>query len=118
MGNIRGNLWGNLGGNLGCKLWTETESNPGQIDDFHLMRIFCLSIYIRNITHLTTVIQKIKKNTKKPLRSSKRTASCFGKGIQLNLLTFILVLAILSGNELGVRLENQLGMCSCSGLTV
>ena len=27
------------------------ESNPGQIDDFHLMRLFCLSIYIRNITY-------------------------------------------------------------------
>ena len=38
------------------------DSNPGQIDDFHLMRLFCLSIYIRNITYLTTGIQKIKKN--------------------------------------------------------
>ena len=38
------------------------DSNPGQIDDFHLMRLFCLSIYIRNITYWTTVIQKIKKN--------------------------------------------------------
>ena len=38
------------------------DSNPRQIDDFHLMRLFCLSIYIRNITYWTTVIQKIKKN--------------------------------------------------------
>ena len=37
------------------------DSNPGQIDDFYLMRLFCLSIYIRNITYLTTVIQRIKK---------------------------------------------------------
>ena len=38
------------------------DSNPGQIDDYHLMRLFCLSIYIRNITYWTTVIQRIKKN--------------------------------------------------------
>ena len=38
------------------------DSNPEQIDDFHLMRLFCLSIYIKNITYWTTVIQKIKKN--------------------------------------------------------
>ena len=36
------------------------DSNPGQIDDFHLMRLFCLSIYIRNITYWTTALQKIK----------------------------------------------------------
>ena len=36
------------------------DSNPGQIDDFHLMRLFCLSIYIGNITHWTTVTQRIK----------------------------------------------------------
>ena len=41
------------------KIW---DSNPGQIDDFRLMRFFCLSIYIKNITYLTTVTQKIKKN--------------------------------------------------------
>ena len=38
------------------------DSNPGQIDDFHLMRLFCLSLYNKNITYLTTVIQRIKKN--------------------------------------------------------
>ena len=26
------------------------DSNPGQIDDFNLMRLFCLSLHIRNIT--------------------------------------------------------------------
>ena len=45
--------------NLLKKNW---DSNPGQIDDFHLMRLFCLSIYIRNIIYRTTVIQKIKKH--------------------------------------------------------
>ena len=73
MGNIRGNLWGNPGSNLGCKLWKKKnllknvffwDSNPGQIDDFHLMRLFSLSIYIRNITYWTTVIQSIKNNEK------------------------------------------------------
>ena len=38
------------------------DSNPGQIDGFHLMRLSCLSIYIRNITYWTIVIQRIKKN--------------------------------------------------------
>ena len=37
------------------------DSNPGQIDDFHFMRLFSLSIYIRNISCLTTVIQRLKK---------------------------------------------------------
>ena len=35
------------------------DYNPGQIDDFHLMRLFCLSIYIRDITDLTTVISRL-----------------------------------------------------------
>ena len=57
MGNIRDNLWVNPGGNLGRKLWKKKslkknvffwDSNPGQINDFHLMRLFCLSIDIRN----------------------------------------------------------------------
>ena len=115
MGNIGGNLLANLGGNLGCKLWTEKilnffwgDSNPGQIDDFHLMRLFCLSIYIRNITYLETVIQRLKKKTDKPLCSSKRTVCCFGEGIQLNLLNLIQVSAILSGNQSGRQLANGL----------
>ena len=65
------------------------DFNPGQNDDFHLMRLFCLSIYIRNIAYLTTGRQRLKKKTKKPLRSSERTVCCFGEGIQLNLLTLI-----------------------------
>ena len=81
------------------------DSNPGQIDDFHLMRLFCLSIYIRNITYWTTVIQRIKKNKKSPFCSSKRTACCLGEGIRLNLLTLFPVSAILSGNQSG----NQTG---------
>ena len=32
------------------------DSNPGQIDDFHEMRLFSLSIYIRKILILTTEI--------------------------------------------------------------
>ena len=70
-------LWANFGATLDAnfgqkkifkKKFLFWDSNPGQIDDFHLMRLFCLSIYIRNITYLTTVIQTIKKKTKKPLR--------------------------------------------------
>ena len=80
------------------------DSNPGQIDDFHLMRLFCLSIYIRNITYWTTVIQRIKKQ-EEFFCSSKRTACCFGEGIQLNLLTLIQMSVILSGNQPG----NQTG---------
>ena len=81
------------------------DSNPGQIDDFHLMRLFCLSIYIRNIPYWTRVLQRIKKNKKSPFCSSKRTACCFSEGIQLNLLNLIQVSAILSGNQSG----NQTG---------
>ena len=94
------------------------DSNRGQIDDFHLMRLFCLSIYIRNITYLTTVTQRIKKNTKKPLRSSKRTICCFGEGIQLNLLTLFPLSTILYGNQSGIKLANRLGLCSRSGFPV
>ena len=71
--NLGGNLWGNLGvniggnlgRNLGCKLWTEKrsylkkifwDSNPGQIDDYHQMRLFSLSIYIRNVSNTTMEI--------------------------------------------------------------
>ena len=68
---------------------------------FIQFRLYCLSIYIRNITYWTTVIQRIKKNEKSPFCSSKRTVCCFGKGIQLNLLTLIQVSAILSGNQSG-----------------
>ena len=123
---LGGNHWGNPGGNFGCKLWKKKifkkkffwDSNPGQIDDFHLMRLFCLSIYIRNITYLSTVIQRFTKKTKNPLRSSKRTVCCFGKGIPLNLLTLIQGLAILSGTQSGRQLATRLGMCSCSGFPV
>ena len=37
------------------------DSNPGKIDDFHLMKLLSLSIYIRNISYWTTVIQRLKK---------------------------------------------------------
>ena len=117
-GNIGGNPWGNLGGNLGCKLWTEKnlnkkhffwDSNPGQIDDFHLMGLFSLSIYIRNITYLRTVIQRLKKKTQGPLCSPKRNVCCFGEGKPLNLLNFTQVSAILSGTQSG----NQIGEPAC-----
>ena len=39
------------------------DSNPGQIDDFHSMILFSLSIYIRKISNLTTEIQRLKKKT-------------------------------------------------------
>ena len=94
------------------------DSNPGQIDDFHLMRLFCLSIYIRNIPYWTTVIQRYKKKTENPLRTSKRTVCCFSEGIPLNLLTLIQVSDILSGTQSGNQLANRLGLCSRSGLPV
>ena len=58
------------------------------------------------------------RKTKRPLCSSKRTVCCFGKGIQLNLLTLIQVSAILSGNQYGIKLANRLGLCSRIGLPV
>ena len=76
-------------------------SNPGQIDDFHLMRLSCLSIYIRNITYWTTVIQRIKKNEFEFFCSLKMTACCPREGIQLNMPTLSSVSAILSGNQSG-----------------
>ena len=82
------------------------------------MRLFCLSIYIRNITYLTTVIQRFKKKTKKTLCQSKRTVCCFSEGIPLNLLTLIQVSAILSSTQSGRQLANRLGLCSRSGLPV
>ena len=114
MENIRGNLWGNPGGNLGCKLWKKKiffkrvffgDSNPGQIDDFHLLRLFCLSIYIRNITYSIKVIQRIKKNGSSSSVHLKGTACCFGEVFQLNLLTLSPVSAILYGTQSG----NQTG---------
>ena len=92
-------LWETLGATFGAILGATFDanfvrknfnfffwnSNPGQIDDFHLMRLFCLSIYIRNITYWTTVIQSIEKNEKSPFCSSKNTACCLCEGIQLNL---------------------------------
>ena len=74
--SLLGGFWETLGATFGAILGAtldanfgrknifekKWDSNPGQIDDFHLMRLFCLSIYIRNITFWTTVIQKIKKN--------------------------------------------------------
>ena len=130
------NLWETLGATFGAILGATLDanfgrkkslilfrfwdSNPGQIDDFHLMRLFCLPIYIRNITCWTTVIHRIKKNEKSPFCSSKRAAFCFGEAIQLNLLTLFPVLAILPGNQSGTKLANQLGLCSrsCSGFPV
>ena len=50
--------------NIFFKVFFGGDSNPGQIDDFHLMRLFGLSIYLRNITNLSTVIQKFTKKTK------------------------------------------------------
>ena len=82
------------------------------------MRLFSLSIYIRNITYLITFLQRIKNKTKKPLRSSRRTVCCFREGIQPNLLTLIQVSAILSGNQSGNHLANRLGLYSHSGLPV
>ena len=58
------------------------------------------------------------RKTKSPFCSSKRTVCCFGKGIQLNLLTLFPVSAILSGNQSGIKLANQLGLCSRSSLPV
>ena len=53
-------LWETLGATFGAILG-ENYSNPEQIDDFYLMRLFCLSVYIKNIIYWTTVIQSIKK---------------------------------------------------------
>ena len=103
MGNIRGNLWGNPGGNLGCKLWKKKnllkkffwDSNPGQIDDFHLMRLFCLSIYIRNVTYWTTVIQKIKKIDTEFLMIIQKYRLLVWLGISTQSANLVNVLAIL-----------------------
>ena len=62
--------------------------------------------------------RKTRKNEKIPFCSSKRTVCCFGELIQLNLLTFFPVLAILSGNQSGIKLANRLGLCSRSCLPV
>ena len=56
--------------------------------------------------------------TKNTFRSSKRTVCCFREGIQLNLLTLIQGLAILSDTQSGRQLVNRLGLCSRSGLPV
>ena len=74
------NLWETLGATFGAilgeildanfgqkKIFLKSffwDSNPGQIDDFHLMRLCSLSIYIINITYWATVIQMSKKNEK------------------------------------------------------
>ena len=42
------------------------DSNPGKIDDFHEMRLFSLSIYIRKISNVKTEIQRLKKKLRIP----------------------------------------------------
>ena len=100
-----------LGATFGEILGATLDANFGRKKSFKkkfflgLMRLFCLSIYIRNITYWTTVLQRIKKNEKSPFCSSKRSACCLSEGIQLSLLTLIQVSAILSDNQCG----NQTG---------
>ena len=43
------------------------DSNPGQIDDCHEMRLFSLPIYIRKISNVTIEIQRLKKKLRRPL---------------------------------------------------
>ena len=54
-----------LDANFGQKkiLYIFWDSNPGQIDDYHEMRLFSLSIYIRKISNLITVVQRLKMKT-------------------------------------------------------
>ena len=42
------------------------DSNPEQIDDYHEMRLFILSIYIRKILSWTTEIQRLKNKLRIP----------------------------------------------------
>ena len=69
----RGQPWGKLWG----QPWMQTldrkkyylkkwDSKPGKIDDFHEMKLFSLSIYIRKISNLTTEIQRLNKNLRRP----------------------------------------------------
>ena len=42
------------------------DSNPRQIDDYHEMSLFSLSLYIRKISNMTTEIQRLKKELRRP----------------------------------------------------
>ena len=76
------------------------------------------SIYIRNISYLTTMIQKLKRKTEETSRSSKRNVSCFSKVKLFYLLTLIQGSTIMYSTQSVRQFVTRLGLCSCIDLPV